>query len=314
MSQFLTYDVLAPAFLSLLRDRTVLPTFITRNSFAEANAHIGKKVSFARPRKRTAMRRDINSRTALTFRDSLEDEVSITLTDDVYDARPITDAEYTLDLRDFSVQVLSPMVDAIADDLEGRIGDLIEGATYIANNTLTYQQANDDAANKDAVKRVVLRAAAALDANAVPAGDRVIVGGSEFKTDFLRAATDIRMPDVNTTALRDASLGARYYGFDVFHSTAIAANTAYAFHRSAFMTALRAPVVPGGANGRGRSLNHEGIPITLFQDYDPTTTVDRIIARTFYGDAVNVDHIGAQDAVFAPQFVRAVKITALPVV
>lgn len=311
MAQFLQFDTLTAGFLDVLRDRVLLPNFVTRDSEAEANLHIGKKVAMRRPRRRTALRRDVDSTAAITLRTSLEDEVSITLEHDIYDARPITDAELTLDIDNFGIQVMNPMVDGLVDDIEGRMATLISGATYPAGNLVGYTRANnlDFSANRAAFTSAVIRARRILNDNEVPQGDRFLVLGSDVESDYIGGLTNIAVSTENTSALRDASLP-NLFGFQVFHSQAIPAGQAYAFHRSAYMAVMRAPVVPAGAVN-GSSMLVEGIPLTVFRDYDPTITVDRIVARLFYGDEVNTDHNGAMDAAVnsARVLKRAVKIT-----
>lgn len=311
MAQFIQVDTLTSTFLPVLRDRLLLANFVTRDAGVEAGLHIGKQVLMRRPRKRTALRRDIDSTAAITLRTSLEDTVAIGLEHDVYDARPITDAELTLDIENFGIQVMNPMLDAVVDDLEGRMGTLISGATYPVSSQVGYTRANntDFAANRAAFTSAVLRARRALNDKFVPDDGRILLLGSDVESDYLGGLTNIAVSTENTSALRDAALPP-LFGFRVFHSNVIPANKAYAFHPSAFMAALRAPVVPRGAIA-GSSAVQEGIPLTIFHDYDPTITVERLVVRTFYGDEVNTDHDGAMDAAVnsARVFKRAVEIT-----
>lgn len=316
MAQFLHFDTLATTFGDVLRDRTVLAQLVNVDAQAAADARIGKKIAVRKPRRRVAKRRNIDSTTAVTLETSLEDEVSITMIDDVYDARPITDAELTFDIDEFGVQVLNPMVDAVADYLEGNISDLISTAAYPVASQVGYTRSasTDPAANRVGVQTALLDAWEVLNGNAVPNDDRILVCGSQFARDYLGGITNIATPSENTSSLQAATLPQSVYGFrGVYTASALPANKAYAYHRSAFTVALRAPVVPAGAvNGSSQLV--EGFPITVFRDYDATITTDRIVARTFYGESVNTDHVGAQTAAANMLLQRAVEITVAPAV
>lgn len=299
---FLTFDELSSTFLPVLRDRTLMPGLITINAEAAARAHVGKKVSMAKMRRRAATRRVLGATTAITMTSSVEDEVSITLTEDIYDARPITDAELTLDIRDFGTQVMDPMLRAVADEIDSDIAALIEGATYPAAGQIAYTAGAGPLVP-------VISARSVLNTNEVPMDGRILLVGDDLEQELLGLPQLAEFDKSGTTStLRDAILG-RLYGFTVVAAgNKIAADKAYAFHRSAFMAAMRGPIVPAGAVS-GSSSSYEGVPLTILRDYDADTSQDRLLMRVFYGDTVNTDHVGTQTATYNPVLLRAAEIT-----
>src|SRR5690606_2192927 len=73
-------------------------------------------------------------------------------------------------------------------------------------------------------------------------------------------------------------------GFTIVTSHSIPADFAIAFHRSAFVFANVAPVVPEGAVS-GRSVAEGGIAMRYLRDYDPTYLRDRSVVSSFAATA-----------------------------
>ena len=80
------------------------------------------------------------------------------------------------------------------------------------------------------------------------------------------------------------------YGFTVVRSNAVPADKAYAFHDSAYMMAIRAPIRPfGAASARSMRTEDGSLAITMVEDYDPGTAQDRVLVHSFCGTTVNTD-------------------------
>lgn len=299
---YLTYDQLLDAFLPVLRDRLLLTNVVTIDGRFADRAHVGKKVAITRPRRRTANRRTVGATTALTFATAEEDEVSITLTEDIYDGVPITDAQLTLDIRDFGVQVMNPLLTSVVDLVEGDLATLIEGATYPAASQIPFVSGGNPLAPILSGRRV-------LNDNEVPMENRILLVGADLEEELLADSNLLNIDKSGMPAvLREATLG-RIYGFTVVSAGGkIDSTKSYAMHKTAFLAAMRAPVVPGGAVAGSRRI-YEGIPLMMIRDYDHSTTQDRLSVRTFLGTTVNEDHVGTQSAVYNGVLQRAAEIT-----
>src|SRR5690606_37658808 len=104
--------------------------------------------------------------------DSLtETKVDVTLTEDIYNAVPVTDEELTLDITDFGAQILTPQVRAVAEAVENAVADALQTATYASGHDLTMAPSDDP-------YDVVVDARKALNDANVPMGQRVLVVGS----------------------------------------------------------------------------------------------------------------------------------------
>lgn len=291
MPQTLTVDVLAPTIMDYLRWTAVLARTITIDPVAASNAKVGKSVLYAKPRRRQARHRSVGATTAITMTESVEDDLAIMLTDDVYDARPITDAELTLDIRDFGVQILAPMVDAVVDEIDDNIAALMLTAPYPDAAEISHTNTTNGAN----IRETVIQASNYLDRNEVPSTGRIMLCGLDVHGDFNRNDNLTRVNESGDggDALRRSTIGT-YGNFTIVKTIKLPDDVAIAYHPSAFIAALRAPIVPRGAVD-GESRSSEDIAMTLIFDYDADTTQDRMVIRTFYGDTYNTDYDLATD-------------------
>lgn len=289
----------------LLQREIVLPRLVTTNlQKQDFQYSLNDTVSLRVPAVRTAQTRGVRATTALTPSDLTETKVDVVLTDHVYDLLHITDAQLTLDVRNFATQVLNPQMRACAEGLEGVVASALAGATPTA--TITYNGPADPAPD-DPFVDVILPARKALNDNNVPQANRYLLVGSSVEAALLgndRISKAQNAGDgMAESALRDASL-VRVGGFTVVTSNAIGENEAYAFHKSAIMFAAFAPALPDGAPFKA-STNSDGFGLRFIRDYAPenaTGPVDRSLVDSFAG-AASVEE-GA-----TPTNLRLVKIT-----
>jgi hypothetical protein len=295
---FLKPTVIASTALALLQREIVLPGLVWSDAVPNFAGAFGDTVTVRVPARTTARTRTLRDTSAgrNIITDTLtETGIDVKLDTDVYNAVPVTDEELTLDIRDFAAQILAPQVRAVAEGLENGLVACMQAGDYAAVATI------DPAATYNSI--VDIRKAL-NDAN-VPLGGRALVLGSALEAAVLKDPLFVKSNEAGTdSAMREAKIG-RISGFDVFTSNALAPDEGYAFHRTAYVMATRAPAVPmGAAFGASVVDPAAGFALRFLRDYDFTTTTDRSLVDAYCGfKAVND---GASNKV-----VRAVKVELL---
>lgn len=283
---FVKPSLVVDTAIKILQREIVLPSLVWTNGLGDFGGSSSDTLTIRIPAIATANTRDLRAvdRT-VTTNDLVEYSVPVTLSEHIYAALKFTDEQRTLDIRDYTQQVLMPQVMSVAYKLEDRVATLIEGAPYTETNYIT---ATDTVpAFIDADRRL-------NEAN-VPRAGRVLVVGSAVAATLLKdtqfrnsdKSGDVGMPN---QALREAKIG-RLAGYDVIQSNAIAADKAYMWHQTAFVLATRAPVVPEGA-AAGSSLASNGLALRWLADYDYASLGDRTLVDVFTGYASITDPNG----------------------
>lgn len=229
--------------------------------------------------------------TPLTKAAVTESVIPVTLDSMPYHLAPLTDEDLTLNIDAFEARVLTPQVIAVAEKIESILATAMDGATYVT--TLNMDETDPWA--------TIVAARKALNASKVPAGNRFLAVGTDIGADILSDPDLLRRVDASGSdgTLREGQIG-RLGGFTVVETNALPADTAVAYHRSAFILATRAPVVPQGA-AAGATASYGGYALRWIKDYDADLAQDRSFVSTFCGTAVVTD---------SSSLVRAVKITS----
>jgi hypothetical protein len=154
----------------------------------------------------------------------------------------------------------------------------------------------------------------------VPTSERTLLVGADVQeqiiTDDRFARADSVGADQAVSALRERTIG-RIAGFNVVGSTDIDDDAAYAYHRTAFVLATRAPAVPRGANAvslrtmgeAGGAMGYwDGVSIRWLSDYDYTNTTDRSLVNAWVGTATVLDPDTPSNPASTKSLVRAVQI------
>jgi len=239
-----------------------------------------------------ARTRVLRAGTPITNDDLVERSIPVTLDTDVYRGVAITDEELTLDITSFAEQVLRPQTQAVAEGIEDVLADAIENSPFDAS--IAFDPIDPFTS--------IIQARQALNDRNVPRGSRYLLVGSEVESAILTSdRIAFAFPSsAGEDAYRDAEMG-RIGGFTVVGSNGIPSNRAYAYHRTAWILATRAPAVPDGvAFGQGISL--DGIAARWIKDYDYVNTTDRSLVNTWMGVGT------VTDAQSDPAFVRAVEL------
>lgn len=298
---FLKPQIIAATALGLLQREIKLPGLVWTDAVPDFAGKLGDTVTIRIPAQTAARRRTLRATGSARniVMDSLsETGIDVKLDTDIYNAIPVTDEELTLDITDFGAQILAPQTRAVAEGLENALVESMTGATYDVSVVLVRGSMYDGTVD---VRQAL------NDAN-VPAGQRAIVVGSALEAAFLKDEQFVKVDQSGSDmALREALIG-RVAGFDIYQSNALDPAEGYAFHRTAFIMATRAPSKPDGA-AFGTSASYQGIAMRWLRDYDFTATQDRSLVDTYAGFKAVNDGAGSK-------VVRAVKLSlaAPPVV
>ena len=318
---FLTTGVIANATVGLLyRDLVIARTVWTDAvNPGEFNGALNDTVNLRVPARRAARTRTLRAGTAIVNDTSAEFSVPVKLDTDVYNGAPITDEEMTLNITDFSEQVLNPQVRAVVEGLEDQIADEIENADYPAGMIIDPTDADFVVSGETDWYRTATRARRLLNGKNVPKGNRTLLIGDAVEEEILNTDRFTRYDNIGDQApdaLRESRIG-RIAGFDVVVSSAIDEDAAYAYHQTAFVLATRAPAIPSGAafaqvrgvGQPGGAVGYwGGISVRWLRDYDYTNTTDRSLVNTWVGTATVEDPATPSNPASAMELMRAVAI------
>jgi len=238
----------------------------------------GRTVNVKIPAALIARERGIDEIDAAIVMDTItESTVPVTLGTHAYSAVPLSEGDITLNITDFSKQVLGPQVAAVVDFCEEEVASMIRAIAEWNDPTAPdYDPANPVKTLTALRKR--------LRENGVPQTGLNLVVGTRVYADLLEAnAITDASASGSTAALRDGNVG-RVRGFNVVESTRVDEDDIVAFHRDAITLAVRAPLTPAGASF-GQTVSEKGFSLRYLRDYDVTKTVDRSMVSTFVGAA-----------------------------
>lgn len=277
---FISPDLITGTALELLRREIMLPNYVTRMGLADFRGRQNDTVTMRVPAILQAREYTWRTRPDPIVVDEIEElSIGVQLNRHIYSAVGLTDEELTLDIWNFTEQVLNPQVIACAEKIENLIATEMVNAT-LASAAVQYTQSPTGTPFYDALvdARKILN-----DAN-VPVAGRVVIIGSDVEASALKEE-DLRRVDASGSAqtLRGAILG-NLAGFTIVQSNSVPGDFAMAFHRSAFVFANVAPEVPRGVTF-GRTVAEGGIALRYIQDYDTQYLRDRSVVSSFAGAA-----------------------------
>lgn len=226
----------ANAALQLLVRDTMLAGTVWRDPVpAESFARkVNDTVSIYLPAYAVANKRTLRANNARVRSVLHERKVDVSLTNDLQVDVALTDENQTLDVRSLVTDVIAPATGAIVRAYDEEIAALMVGADY--ENELAWGDPYE----------TLVDARVTLDNMSVPATGRFLVVGSELFADLLKHELLVA---VNTSGsaqtLRNGVVGS-VAGFDVLTSAFLPADAGFAYHRTAYALASRAPVVPEG--------------------------------------------------------------------
>lgn len=267
---FLTPDIIAREALMQLRNNAVMANLVHRD-FSSEFAAVGDTITVRKPA--TFEAKEYNG--SIVTQDATEGGVTVTL-DKLLDVSfKVTSKELTLDIADFSEQLLKPAMQAFADKIDAYLLGLSASVT----NSVSYDPDNDN------IRNVVVDARKYLTEAAAPLTERRFVYGSDIEADLLKTDLFLTADKVGDegTALREASLG-RKLGLD-FYVDQNATEDSVVFHKNAFALVTRALELPQGA-GKAEIVNYDGFGLRVVYGYDMDAKTDIVSIDMLCGVAV----------------------------
>lgn len=269
----LTPDIIAREALMVLRNNAVMANLVHRDYSDEFVAGVGDTITVRKPA--TFEAKEFNG--SISVQDATESGVTVKMDKHLDVSFAVTSKEMTLDIADFSEQLLVPAMQAFADKIDQYIIGLEEDIT---------QRVSYDGTG--AITDAIIDARKYLTDAAAPLTNRRFVYGSNIEADLLKTDLFISAERVGDegTALREASLG-RKYGLDLYVDQNFVEKTTgeegsevtytpnIVFHKNAFALVTRPLELPLGAT-ESAIVNYDGLGLRVVYGYNQTTKTDTI--------------------------------------
>lgn len=284
MSNFLKQTVIRDTVLRALSRMTSLPQTVWRDAGGSFRGAAGDVITVRVPAYTKADRRDLRAGTARTARGLFESRVNLSLTDNIYRRVSLTDEELTLDILDFSLQVINPVLQGMVLEIEDiLVADAFKAATY-AYTISAVDEADPYPAIVDARKN--------LNDAKVPAANRTLAIGSSLEAAIVKSDQFSRVDASGTSAtLRQGTIG-NIAGFSVVPSQVLHPDEAFAYHNTAYALSLQAPIVPPGAPN-GFTASAGGFAIRLVNHL--SDDLENLLEADIFAGATAVTDHGAVD-------------------
>lgn len=261
----LTPDIIAREALMVLRNNAVFANLVYRDYSNEFVAGVGDTITVRKPAKFEA--KEFSG--TIETQNATESSVEVKMDKHLDVSFAVTSKEMTMDIADFSKQLLVPAMQAFADKVDGYLIGLVDA---IATNKATMSGANATVAD-------VVDTRAFLTKNAAPMTDRRFVYNTAIESDLLKTDlfTSAEKVGDEGTALREASLG-RKFGMDFFVDQNMDKATtakAVAFHKNAFALVTRPLALPAGSSNAA-IMDYDGFSLRVVYGYDITKKTDTV--------------------------------------
>lgn len=276
-NNFLTPDIIAREALMVLRNNAVMSQLVYRDYSDDFVGAVGDTITVRKPASFT-----VNEFTdTITVQDATEDSVLVKMDKHLDVSFKVTARQLSMEIGDFSQQLLVPAMQAFADKIDQYLIGLSASVTGKVNHTTGVIAPAD-----------IIAARKILTKNAAPMAGRSLVIGPDAEAELLSselfAAAD-KAGDEGA-ALREASLG-RKFGFDIYTDQNVG-KTALAFHRNAFALVTRQLALPMGAQNAA-IVNFDGFGLRVVYAYDLATKSDTISIDMLCGVKLLDDKLAA---------------------
>lgn len=282
---FITPEIIAREALMVLRNNAVMANLVHRDYSNEFVGAVGDTITIRKP----ATFEATEFTDSISLQDANEAKTTVTLDKHLDVSFAVTSKEMTLDIKDFSEQLIVPAMQAFSDKIDKYL------IALEAELTGRVPHASGVVAPAD-----VIAVRKKLNDNAVPMTGRRLVVGTTAEADLLKDDLFVSAEKVGDdgTALREASLG-RKFGMDVYMDQnvgTVAATTPYvpsiAFHKNAFALVTRPLALPQGA-AKSAIVNYDGFGLRVVYGYDINTKKDTISIDMLCGVKLLDDRLAA---------------------
>lgn len=272
---FITPSIIARLGLAQLQNNAVLASLCSRDWDSDFRGKQGDTITIRKPAVFEA--EDFDEEAGVTVQDAVEDSTTVSLNKLANVTFAVTDKQMTLDVADFSAQLLMPAMDAIIAKIDGDLRDVLQDS---ASETASTSANNPSKGLIDA--RTLLSAAK------LPSSERFAVLSPE-QTGI--ALTDDLFVSANragaTDGLREANIG-RVFGLDTYESQSFGGSNApgVAFHKSAVTLAVRPLDAPRGiASNQVAVESYKGLSLRTTYSWNSSLKRDEISVDCLYGVA-----------------------------
>lgn len=269
---FLTTDIIAREALMLLRNNAVMSKLVHRDYSSEFIAGVGDTITIRKPSTFEAKEFD----TEIELQSIAEQSTTVSMDKHLDVSFAVTAKEMTMDISDFSEQLLKPAMQAFSDKIDRYLLELAK--TSVTNKV----------AGTASIQNDIVDARKFLTKNAAPLTDRYFVYDSDKEAELLKTDLFVSSEKVGDdgTALREASLGKKFgMNFYVDQNADAAGVGALAFHKNAFALVSRPLTVPNGA-AKSSIVNYDGFGLRVVYDYDIAKKTDTVSIDMLCGVAV----------------------------
>lgn len=287
-----------------------------------ASVTVKRPVMLDKARRYTKQNRIAND--AITYTELLQPFMSVSLSDQIYQAVKLPDDFATFTLSNLESEVIAPMAETVAVEINDTViqafrdvkpglltnydvttGSVtkpyvgVDGKGYADLNALrdagtTFNGfANRVSVTADDLKatfigdvrKAILSAHQLLGQRGVPLEGRTLAVGANWEAALNLLGILSKVNESGSTGvLREATLG-RISGFNVVVDYALDPNDAVAYQRDAITLVTRTTALPRGA-AFASTVAADGFSMRYLQDYDPDHLTDRAVVDTFAGAQV----------------------------
>ena len=265
MNNILTPDIIAREALMVLRNNAVMAKLVHRDYSDEFVGAVGDTITIRKPA--TFVTDEFTGE--IRVQEATETGVEVKMDKHLDVSISVTAKQMTMDIKDFSAQILVPAMQAFADKIDKYLIALeAEATNRVPHASGAFAPADMIAARKCLVE------------NAAPLADRRFVVGAAAEADLLNNELFVSAEKVGDTgtALREASLGKKF-GMEIYVDQNIAKTGDYtpaiAFHKNALALVTRPLALPMGA-AKAAYVNYDGFALRVVYGYDMKTKTDTI--------------------------------------
>lgn len=263
----LTPDIIAREALMTLRNNTVMSSLVYRDYSGEFTK-VGDTITIRKPA--TFQAKEFT--TEIEVQDAVESGVQVVMDKHLDVSFAVTAKQKTLDIADFSRQLLTPAMQAFAQKIDTYLVALGETVTHVVTR-------GAEAAIKD-----LAQCGKDLNSRAVPNGNRYMVLSPAAYADYVILPPILNAEKSGSTdALRSASMG-KILGFETYMDQNVTTKN-LAFHKNAFALVTRPLELPEGGV-KASTVTYDGFGLRVVMDYDIQKKMDVVSIDMLCGVAM----------------------------